>query len=239
MAWSDDARKAEQQRWLAAHRQAGVWAGIAGLPLVCPVPPLLAAFDAPVLMLLASVPAWLVQRRCARTVLAITGTAAASAVWLLLDAAAWCWLLRGLLLFRISTQLGFQLRGMNLVAGTLLYLGVGAAVGLVQACWAKRGSWRLRWILASALSQASGFVILFGLPQLLLQLLKLGSFSMASQLIYGVLVGLLVLCSCLVWQLRGWITLKLVVSNPPISPWLNEGDGSLPPVAAIAVTDDS
>lgn len=220
----DDSLKADQRRWLAAHRQAGLWAGISGLPLVFPLPPLFTVVDAPFLVLLASVPAWLVQRRCSQIVFAMTGSAAASAVWLLLDACAWCWLLRGLMVFWIRNALWYQqpplsqellMTGMNLAAGMLLFLGVGCAVGLVQACSGKRGSWRLRWILASALSLASGFVIVFGLPQLVLQLLKLGSLSIASQLMVGVLVGLLWLCCWLVWQLRGWITLKLVVSNLP------------------------
>lgn len=227
MSSTDDGIKVDQQRWLAAHRLAGVWAGISGLPLVFPMQALFVGFDAPFQVLLASVPLWLVQRRCPRIVIAMTGAPAASAIWLLLDASAWCWLLRGLMLFWIRNTLWFQQPALsqqllttatNLAMGTLLFLGVGCAVGLVQACWAKRGPWRLRWILASALSLASGFGLLFGLPQLallMLRLLRLGSFSIPAPLWYGLLLGFLWLCSWLYWQLRGWITLRLVISRLP------------------------
>jgi hypothetical protein len=219
-----DSLKADRYQWLAAHREAGIWAGIFGLPLAFPLPMLLAGADAPFLVLLAAVPGWLVQRRCARTMLAITGPGAASGIWLLLDASSWCWLLRAVMLFRIRNSLWYQqptwskelqITASHLAVGMLICLVLGAGLGLLQACSARPGSWRLRWGVASSLALASGFGLLFGVPQLVLQLISLTHLSLPHPLFYGLLAGVLCFSSWMYWQVRGWITLRVVTRLSP------------------------
>lgn len=222
---TEDDPASHRRRWLAAHRQAGLWAGICGAPLLSAGAPIFWAFDAPAQLLLAAVPAWLVHRRCSGTVLAMAGTSAASGIWLLLDAAGWSWLIRGLMVFSIRNGLWFgqpslsrqwQATASNLTLGILVFLGVGALVGLLQACWGRAGSWRIHWLLASALASASGFALLFGCWWLVLLLLRSCNLSLpASPLVHLYLGGLLLLSSWLYWCLRGLITERLVISQLP------------------------